>query len=99
ADFLLVLVGLVIEVFGIGLGCDGGVNLALAGDAFAPPVGVQLAGRVGPLGVGLARDFPFPPMLAKRLVQLFAQWFQLRLELVPDDVDLGVVGDGLQRDV
>ena len=30
---------------------------------------------------------------------MFAQGFQLLLELVPDDVDLGVVGDGLQRDV
>ena len=29
----------------------------------------------------------------------FAQRLQLRLPLLPDDVDLGVVGDGLERDV
>ena len=32
-------------------------------------------------------------------VQLLAQRLQLRLPLVPDDIDLGVVGDGLERDV
>ena len=40
ADFLLVLVGLVVEVFKLGLGGDGGVDLLLPGDARLPPVGV-----------------------------------------------------------
>lgn len=32
-------------------------------------------------------------------IQLLAQRLQLGLPLVPDDVDLGVVGDGFQGDV
>jgi hypothetical protein len=42
ADLLLVLVGLVVEVFELGLGGDGGVDFPLAGDAGLPPVGMQL---------------------------------------------------------
>ena len=38
ADFLGVLVGLVVEKFGLGLGGDGGVDLLLAGDALFPPI-------------------------------------------------------------
>ena len=38
-------------------------------------------------------------VLLERGVQLLAQRFQLLLPLVPDDIDLGVVGDGLERDV
>ncbi len=49
--------------------------------------------------VGFARDFPFLPLLLERGVQLLAQRLQLCLPLVPDDVDLGVVGDGFERDV
>ena len=37
--------------------------------------------------------------LLERSVQLLAQRLQLRLPLLPDDIDLGVVGDGLERDV
>ena len=53
----------------------------------------------GHLSSGLAGDFPFFPLLLERRVELLAQRFQRRLELLPDDVDLGVVGDGLERDV
>ena len=52
-----------------------------------------------PLVVGLARDLPFLPLLLERGVQLLAQRLQRRLPLVPDDIDLGVVGDRLERDV
>ena len=46
ADLLLVVVGLVVEVFKLGLGGDGLVDLLLPGDAGLPPVGVQI-GRFG----------------------------------------------------
>ena len=99
ADLLLVLVGLVVEVFELGLGGDGRVDLLLPGDARLPPFGVQLLRCLRPLVVRLARNFPFLPVLLERGVQLLAQRLQLRLPLVPDDIDLGVVGDGLERDV
>jgi hypothetical protein len=61
ADLLLVVVGLVVEVFKLGLGGDGLVDLLLPGDAGLPPVGVQLLRRVRPLGIGLARNLPLLP--------------------------------------
>ena len=99
ADLLLVVVGLVVEVFKLGLGGDGGIDLLLAGNAGLPPVGVQFLRRVRPLGLGLAWNLPLLPGLLERGVQRLAQWFQLRLPLLPDDIDLRVVGDGLQGDV
>ena len=97
--FLLSVVGLVVEVLELGLGGDGGVDLLLPGDARLPPVGVQLLGRLRPGLVRLARNFPFLPLLLECGVQLLAQRLQLRLPLLPDDIDLGIVGDGLERDV
>ena len=47
ADFLFVVVGLVVEVFKFGLGGDGGVNFLLPGDAGLPPVGMQFLGGSG----------------------------------------------------
>ncbi len=99
ADFLLVVVGLVVEIFKLSLGGDGGVDLLLPGNAGLPPVGVQLPGRSRPLGIGLARNLPLLPGLFECCVQRLAQRRQLRLPLVPDDIDLRVVGDGLERDV
>lgn len=46
-----------------------------------------------------ARHFPFLPRRAQRCVQLRAQGLQPGLEAFPDRVDLGIVGDALQRDV
>ena len=99
ADLSLVVVGLVVEVFEVGLGGDGGVDFLLARDALLPPFGVQLLCLLGPFVVGLARDFPFFPLLLEGRVELLAQRFERALELLPDHVDLGVVGDGLERDV
>ena len=48
SDLLLVVVGFVVEVFKLGLGSDGLVDLLLPGDAGPPPVGVKFGGRVGP---------------------------------------------------
>ncbi len=48
------------------------------------------------------RRSPFPVILfilSNRLRKLGAQRVQRGLPLLPDHVDLGVVGDGLQRDV
>ena len=99
ADLLLVLVGLVVEGFELGLGGDGSVDFLLAGDAGLPPVGVQFLRGIGPFSIDVSGDFPLLPLLAQRLVDLLTQRFKHLLELVPDDVDLGVVGNGLQRDV
>lgn len=52
-----------------------------------------------PLFVGIARDFPFFPILAERLVQPFPQRFQRFLKLLPNDVDLRIVGDLAQLDM
>ena len=99
ANLLVIGVGLVVEVFKLGLGGDGLVDLLLPGDAGLPPIGVQLLRRVRPIGIGFARNLPLLPVLLERGVQLLAQRLQLRLPLVPDDIDLRVVGDGLERDV
>jgi hypothetical protein len=62
ADLPFVLVGLVVEVLKLGLGGDGGVDLFLPSDADLPPLDVQSLGRLRPRLVGIARDFPFPPL-------------------------------------
>jgi hypothetical protein len=46
ADLCFVFVGLVVEVFGIGLGGDGSIDFLLAGDAGVPPVGMQSLGLI-----------------------------------------------------
>ena len=58
--FFLSVVGLVVEVFELGLGGDGGVDLLLPGDAGLPPVGVQLLRRVRPLGCRPRAESPIP---------------------------------------
>ena len=40
ANLLLILVGLIVEVFKFGLGSDRGVDFLLASDACLPPIGV-----------------------------------------------------------
>ena len=99
ANYLLVVVGLVVEFLRLGLGCDGGVDLLLPRNAGLPPVCVQLLRRVGPLSVSLAWNLPLLPGLLERGVQRLAQRLQLPLPFVPDHVDLCVVGDGFKRDV
>ena len=49
-------------------------------------------------GASLARDFPFFPFLAERGVEFAAQRFELRLKLIPNHVDLGVIGDRPESD-
>ena len=162
-----------VEVFVVGSGGDGGVDLLLPGDALLPPLGVQGGGRLRPgvggtgrervegvaapevrvevaqkplyprgvgrrsvadfegggraplrvRGVGpfcfefrlepgkecscrriprvfgMAGDLPLLPARVHRLVELPAQGFQHLLVLLPNHVDLGVVGDRLQGDV
>ena len=62
ADLLFVIVGLVVEVFKLGLGGDGGVDLLLAGDAVLPPLGVQLLRCRRPLSYPPRGGFPTPPI-------------------------------------
>ena len=93
ADLLVIGIGLVAEVFKLCLGGDGLVDLLLAGDAGLTPVGVPFLRRIRPLGIGLSGNLPFLPPLPERRVKLLAQRLQLRLPLLPYDVDLSVVGD------
>ena len=99
ADLTFILVGFVVKVFEIGLGRDGGVDFLLAGDALLPPFGVQLLCLLGPLGIGLARDFPLFPLQVEHRVEAFAQRFKRFLKFLPDHVDLGVVGNRFERDM
>lgn len=99
AHLAVVDIGLVVEEFEIGLGGDGGVDLLLAGDAGFPPLGMGLPGRVGPAGFGVAGDFPFFPLFLERLVELFAERLEFLLPVFPNNIDFGVVGDGLEGDV
>ena len=47
ADLPPVLIGLVVQVLEVGLRCDGGVDLLLAGDAGLPPLGAKIgSGRL-----------------------------------------------------
>ncbi len=59
ANYLLVVVGLVVEVFELGLGGDRRIDLTLAGDALFPPLGMELLGCVRPFGIDLAWNLPF----------------------------------------
>ena len=47
----------------------------------------------------VARDLPFLPGLAECRVQIVAEGLESFLVPLPDDVDLGIVGDLLQGDV
>lgn len=58
ADLFLVLIGLVVEILEVGLGGDGGINGLLTGDAGLPEPGEGCMGAGGPVGGGIAGDFP-----------------------------------------
>ena len=94
ADFLVVFVGLVVEVFVVGLGGNGSVDFLLPVNALFPPVRVNFSDFLGPSVVGIAGDFPFFVGCAERIVQFLTQRLQRFLEFLPDYVDFGVVGDG-----
>jgi hypothetical protein len=83
----------------LGLGGDGNVDFFLPGDALLPPLRMILLRFRRPFLLFIARDFPFFPFCAQCLIELLAQRFQRLLELFPDDVDLGIVGDGLKSDM
>ena len=99
AHLPLVLVRLVVEVLELGLRGDRRVDLLLARDARLPPLGVQLLRALRPGVVRVARDLPLLPRLAELRVELLAERLERLLPLLPDDVDLRVVRDRLQRDV
>jgi hypothetical protein len=60
---------------------------------------VQFFRWLRPRFVGFKRNLPFLPGLLERRVQRLAQRLQLRLPLVPNDIDLRVIGDGFKRDM
>jgi hypothetical protein len=99
SHFALVLVGPIVEVLELRLSGDGLVDLLLTRDPGGPPGGVERVRDGRPFRVRLARDLPFLPVRLERGVQLFAKRPKGFLPLLPDHVDLGIVRDGLQRDV
>ena len=99
ADARVVGIGLVVEIFVVRLGGDGGVDLLLPGDARLPPLGMRGRGIGRPVLARLARNFPLLPLLAEGGVEPGAEGLQGLLPALPDHVDLGIVGDGFQGDV
>ena len=99
ADARVVGIRLVVEKFMVCLGGDGGIDGLLAGDARLPPFGVRGCSTGRPALSCLARDFPFLPCLTEGGVEPGAQGLQGLLPVLPDHVDLGIVGDGFQGDV
>ena len=99
ADALPVDIGFVVEIFLRGVARDGGVNLPLAGEAPLAPRPVRRDRLLRPAGLRRRGNLPLFPRLAERRVQLRPQRLQDGLPLLPDDVDLAVVGDVAQRHV
>ena len=62
ADLLLVVVGLVVEIFELGFGGDGGVDFLLAGDALLPPFRVEFLRAVRATCLRLRGGFPILPI-------------------------------------
>ena len=98
-DLLFVFVGLVVQVLALGLGSDRGVDLPLPRDPRGPPVGMEFIGLGRPVSVSPSGNLPLFPLLLHGFVERLAKRLHRRLPLVVDDVDLGVVGDALERDV
>ena len=84
ADFLVVVVGLVVEVFELGLGGDGSVDLLLSRDALLPPIGVQflcaITGHFASASRGISHSSQFCFSAAFKLL---AQRFQAAVAIVP----------------
>ena len=60
---------------------------------------MRVARLLAPGGVRLAGDLPFFPLFAQLRIEGRAQRLQRALPFFVNDVDLGIVGNGLQRDV
>ena len=89
--FLFVFVRLVKEVLEISARSDRGVDLVLTRDPLLPPLGVCLLGFLRPVVFGLVRDVPLLPIHAEHGVEVLTECLEVVLEVLPDDVDLGVV--------
>jgi hypothetical protein len=99
AHRLVVLVGLVVEQLGVGGAGDAGVDLLLTLAPRLPPGRMQRRGLLWPRSAGRTGNLPLCPVLAQQPVQFAGQPLQFRLPARMNRVDLGVVGDGLERDV
>ena len=99
ADASPVLVRFVVEIFGVGLHGDGGIDFLLASDAGRPPFGMRRFRFVRPAGAGFARDLPFLPCIIQGGIERLAQRLQRFLPRFPNGVDFRVVGDGLEGDM
>ena len=60
---------------------------------------MQIFRSLGPGADCFTRDLPFFPLLFQCRVQRMPQRFERELILVPDHVDLDVVGDLARRDI
>ena len=100
AHLAVVGVGLVVEVLEVRLRGDRGVDLALACDALFPPLLVQpsraSAGHPSSASRGISHSSHDSPSSVFSSVRSGSSRC---LELLPDDVDLGVVGDVAEHDV
>ena len=94
-----VFVGLVVQELKLGSCRNRGIDHLLSGDALVPPLLVQFMRFLCPRLVGIAWDLPFLPLHLQRPVQRLPEWLQLFLVLLPNDVDLGIVGYVPQGDV
>ena len=98
-DLPAVIVGLGVEVLVVRPGRDGGIDLLLPGDAGLPPEPMRFDRLRRPRLGRLAGNLPLLPVAIESGVQVLAQRLQRLLPALPDDVDLGVVGDRLERDM
>src|SRR5690606_33194859 len=71
----------------------------LARDPSLPPILVDPLRRFRPDRLGIAGDFPLLPPLAECLVERLPEGLKGLLPPLPDDINLGVVRDGLEGDV
>src|SRR5262249_51310237 len=71
----------------------------LAGDASLPPIRMQLVCCFRPSWVCLTGDVPLLPTFFERLVQRLAQRLHFFLPLFPNNIDLRVGCNGLERNM
>ena len=89
----------VVEEFNISGLSDRLINPSLTRDALLPPSPVKASDVSGPSLAHLSWDFPFLPFSSERGIQFVAQRLEPSLEIFPDRVNRGIVGDGFERDV
>ena len=89
--------GLLLEVFVAHLGGDGGVDFLLLGDAILPPVSRVADHAASDHVASLARGISHSSQVFLSAAFSFSHnGSNVALPFVPDNIDLGVVSDGLE---